>query len=293
MGVHILDIDGSAGDATEYTFPGLLGAITITRLTLSAQTPPSGDALTARVQDETGGSPANHIEATIADGDGVGTGVTGSVPIAAAGTMYLRVVTANGAGFLRCQIEYIDGLASTVGALCTVAAVKTYLGIAGATHDALIEDLIEGVTGRMEGYMRRHVASDSYDQYFSSNGLHRTVVLPERPVIGTPTVTIDGAAFTSFLIDADAGVLHFDGGAWPSGVRTIRVQYTAGYNTIPSDLREACVKQSAFESKLTVAKGDKLGFTSEGDPTGTSIAMLTDDWVPGVKHALDRYRSFV
>ncbi len=292
--VLVLDVDGSVSATNEFTFPGLASAITISRLAPACQQSPSGGDLTVRVQDETGASPGNYIEAIITDGNALGTAVAGTVPIAAAGTIFLRVVGSNGAGFLRCQIEY-TAAQGTVGELCTIAQVKAYLRITASSHDAVFTALVEGISAKMERYMRRHIVSDTYDEYHDGGSYFDALGVRESPIIGTPTVTVDGSAFTDFTIDADAGLLFYDGATfgvvgWPGGRRNIRVQYTAGYASVPVELREACIKQVAYESKLSGIRGDHLGVPSESDPSGMSVTADQVEWAPGVRGTLDAYK---
>lgn len=294
--VMMLDVDGSVSDAQEFTFPALGSAITISRLAPSCQQAPVTLAATYRVQDETGASPGNYIEASVDAAAYLGTAGTGTVPIAADGTIYLRVVTASGAGFLRCQIEYVAAQ-GTVGELCTVAQVKAYMRITGTTHDAVFTALVEGASAKMEGYMRRHIVSDTYDEYHNGSGYAQTVVLREAPVIGTPTVTVGGSAYTGFELDDEAGILWYGAGdaifapgCWPGGIRNVRVQYTAGYASVPVDLREACIRQVAYEAKLSAVRGDFLGVPSETDPTGIAKTVDQLTWAPGVVAAMDRYK---
>jgi len=296
MNVYPFDHDGSVDDSDEFELPGFANAVTITRFAPAAQTAPSGGAATLRIQDETGADPSNYIEATIADGEEVGTAATGTVAIAAGGTIYLRVVTANGAGFLRGHFEYTSAYGTT-SLLCTIAQVKAYLRLTGATHDAVFTALAQGVSEKMIGYMRRHIVSDTYDEYHNGGGYAEALVLRECPISGTPTVTISGSAYTGFEQDDEAGILYYSSatdylsrGYWPGGWRNIRVQYTAGYASVPVDLREAAIRQVAYEAKLSGIRGDHLGVPAETDPTGISKTIDQLDWAPGVRSVLDRYK---
>jgi hypothetical protein len=48
----------------------------------------------------------------------------------------------------------------------------------------------------------------------------------------------------------DPELLHPEDLIWPIGVNNFRVQYTAGYSTIPEDLQEACAQLVAYHFRL-------------------------------------------
>lgn len=175
--------------------------------------------------------------------------------------------------------------------LCTIANVKTYLGVTGSDSDTLLTALVQGVSARMERYMRRLIGTGAADEYHDGAGVTDALCLRKPPITGTPTVTISAVAFTDFEQDDVAGILYYTNGVWPKGRQNIRAQYTGGFATVPIDLREACVKQVAFEGKLADVRGNKLGIAAESDAAGTSVSMITTDWVLGVLDVLDSYRS--
>jgi len=48
----------------------------------------------------------------------------------------------------------------------------------------------------------------------------------------------------------DPELLHPEDLIWPVGVNNFRIQYTAGYATIPDDLQEACAQLVAYHFRL-------------------------------------------
>jgi hypothetical protein len=48
----------------------------------------------------------------------------------------------------------------------------------------------------------------------------------------------------------DPELLHPEDLIWPVGVNNFRIQYTAGYATIPDDIQEACAQLVAYHFRL-------------------------------------------
>ena len=83
----------------------------------------------------------------------------------------------------------------------------------------------------------------------------RTIILKNRPIVGTPTLSVrdtnlneddfDAVDANIVFTDASAGILNLDFravGRWSA----YKVTYQAGYTTIPEDLAEACASLACF-----------------------------------------------
>jgi hypothetical protein len=72
----------------------------------------------------------------------------------------------------------------------------------------------------------------------------------------------------------DPELLHPEDLTWPVGIDNFRVQYTAGYSTVPEAVQEACARWTAISYSLT-----------QRDPTLASQAMpgaISQTWAPSL-----------
>lgn len=142
-------------------------------------------------------------------------------------------------------------------ALIDVASVKESLGIASSvtTYDNLITRKINQATEIIERYCQRRFKLTTYtdEEYDAPNT--DTLVLKQRPITNVAGFqtrdsslnegTWDSVDSDQFFSDNDAGILELNFGATGHWNR-YRVTYTAGYETIPADIAEACATLAAY-----------------------------------------------
>lgn len=156
-----------------------------------------------------------------------------------------------------------------MGKLSQLATVKSFLGVTDNNSDALINNLIDRVSARIETYCSRTLGSATYmDEIYDGDGLSRSLFLRQWPVISVSSLydDINRSWGSDSLIASADYVVHNDWGEikliknsslWaPSlepkfgkGVGNIKVTYTAGYllpggsgsgSALPADIEGAC-----------------------------------------------------
>lgn len=167
-------------------------------------------------------------------------------------------------------------------ALITLAEFKATMGISDSTNDSLYTALIAHADALIKKRTRRNLESATFTQIYSGNGsIH--LFLKETPVTGVSSIYLNNSAYwdlsaftSSHLLVAGtdyavqwnesglcvSGIVRRLNGVWPGAVLdspqrlvhgpeiqqgNIKVTYTAGYATIPSDLKWAAsliVKQA-------------------------------------------------
>lgn len=91
----------------------------------------------------------------------------------------------------------------------------------------------------------------------------------------------------------DPELLHPEDLIWPVGIDNFRIQYTAGYATIPEDVQEACAELVASwykmfdRSQMVIHLASGSGLASDMDKTGKIYP-----WPKNVKALLAPYRRF-
>lgn len=142
-------------------------------------------------------------------------------------------------------------------ALTDLASVKESLGIASSdtTKDNLIKRKINQATRAIEAYCGRRFQATSYTQVEYSATQTDELVLRQRPVISFTSLEIRDAGLNInnwetvdsqiYFVHSNAGVIDLlfnTVGRW----NRYRVTYSAGYQTIPEDLAEACASLATF-----------------------------------------------
>jgi len=204
-------------------------------------------------------------------------------------------------------------------ALTTLAAVNSILKLTadGSTIDAFVENLVDRVTTRIEGFCDRKLAARDYvytsaaqqdDTVFSGKGLTE-MWLPQYPVNSVTTLIVDGTTIsartvtewddTGYLIHKAEGRIELVGYTFTEGSQNIYYTYNAGYSTIPDDLEYACAKQAAMEYEESgFANSARLGLSSKdlGDQTVNYLRQAGNKpltWLPDVEEILWLYKRRV
>lgn len=208
-------------------------------------------------------------------------------------------------GYLAVEIQ--DNLTTPGGAmLLSVADCKEYLRIneTSHTHDTLIARWIRGVTPLVEhlcGPILQHTYFETYDggSYFVSLR-HRPVLNVESvwefrgPVLYNLQQVANPAEGTiySYMVTPGAGasgtgriVRRTVGGGqttWPPGADTVFVNYTAGYATVPENVRLGALEIIRETYQQTQQRGPAFsgGTSGSAGGDGPPTAHMTGYFVP-------------
>jgi hypothetical protein len=133
-------------------------------------------------------------------------------------------------------------------ALVTLQLVKEHLEIplANTSQDTRLNLLIGVVSEHVEDYCQRTFAETTYSKQYDGTS-QSDLVLDEYPVTSVTSLYIDnGRDFdSSALVDADEyeliepNALRLHHGRFPRGSLNVKVDYVAGYATIPNAIQYA------------------------------------------------------
>jgi hypothetical protein len=178
------------------------------------------------------------------------------------------------------------------GDLTDLPSVKAWLGITNTTSDAQLGGLITAVSAFIPNYLNRNLLSASYVDTVQGNG-RDFMLLRQGPVTAISGVAWQGTSLTTagdpiagtngFYIDSDEQqrTLRLVGYCFPYR-QAVRVSYTAGYNTAPTDIAQACIELvgSAFKRaeridqvSKNIGEGQVITF-SMADMNATVRAIL-------------------
>jgi hypothetical protein len=160
--------------------------------------------------------------------------------------------------------------------------------------DTTLARLISSVSIYFATYCARTFAST--DWVYTTDGTNGTVIaLPEWPVTDVDSVVINTATIPARprvgaygWVQVGDNEIRVDGAghyAFPRGVANVVITFTAGYDTIPADLEQACLECCASWYK----RKDRIDENSK--TTGQETLTYSTGPVPDTaKAVLDRYR---
>jgi uncharacterized phiE125 gp8 family phage protein len=183
-------------------------------------------------------------------------------------------------------------------ALTDLTEAKQYLKVAVNTDDDLIQGLINACSTAIENYCRRIFLNQSYSEFYDGNQT-RYINLKNYPVSAITQVQVNGVTLdkSSYLVKNDTGVLTrvgpypngFTGVStsrfntiWNRGDYNIKVDYTAGYTTIPDDVELACKMFVASIYKADVANFSTTfneGFVFKADAIPVQVKLMLQPYV--------------
>ncbi len=170
--------------------------------------------------------------------------------------------------------------------LTTLTTVKEYLGLTGTGEDSLLNRLMNWATDFIHSYCGRTFPQGSYDEYYDGDGTDN-LLSHQFPVTSVSSLEVDGVvkdATKDFVLYAPLGLIRLKLGVFPRGKKNIRLQYTAGYSSIPKDLEQACIELVAL--KYYDRGRERLGVESK---EGASfVTQLPAE----IKQVLDLYKRY-
>lgn len=183
-------------------------------------------------------------------------------------------------------------MAIDVYALATVNDITNFLGIQSPTDRDLLEDLINNVSASIESYCDRKFLSRSFTEYH--DGLNISRIYPYQYPITTISGIWEDAGWSwdsttlitssNYRIDNSARFVVFNDYNPMIDEENIKIIYTAGYATIPYDIRQACIQEV-----VRLYKRRKSIDVSAISMADGSVNVLNDDLLPTTKRILSVY----
>jgi len=202
----------------------------------------------------------------------------------AIGTYYLKTVTTISAGNVLTDVDdrliLVPVTGSVSSSLATLDEFKAHLNLKGVTTtDAELQGFLDAATPVIENIcgpiLTRTVTAEKHD---GGEGFRISLVVRQRPILAVSSVTeyagdvatvltqvTDPSAGTdfSYTVDLETGTITrrgSSGGVIPfyGGVDNILVTYTAGYATVPLNVRLAALFQAAHMFQSSQLSGRLL-----------------------------------
>ena len=182
--------------------------------------------------------------------------------------------------------------------LITKAEYKAYAGISSTTSDTLIDLLIPKVSELVKTVCRRtfvDYVNDSKVEYHEGGAPF--IVPEESPILSLSSLEYSsdyGNTYTSLIEYTDyalsiaQGVIKCMGKGFPVATNGYRITYTAGYETLPEDLKLAVLDLITY-----YIKNDSAIHSNKAPGTNTvQIEYVTTTSLPAhIKRVLDLYTA--
>ena len=179
-------------------------------------------------------------------------------------------------------------------AYITLDEAKRFLRVTGVSDDTLISELINHAQGIIDGYLGRTLESATYTETFvvmKNDSIPNLFFLTYRPVTAVTSVKQNGTELNSnqYTVYASQGVLVVEG--LPAPTDEIEITYTAGYTTIPEDIK--FVTKSLVAKMYAMSKSGGVEVSSER--AGDWAVSFKDQELldPSLTKILDRYKNAV
>lgn len=185
--------------------------------------------------------------------------------------------------------------------LITRAEYKAYVGITSPNSDTVIDALIPKVSELVKNYCRRTFIDYVNDAKVetTSGGYGENLLLTEYPVISVTSVGwsedygqnyTDLVEFTDYVVEVEKGyiVALSASGEWDKCLNGYQVTYTAGYETLPEDLKLAVMDLVTY-----YIKNDASVHSPKAPGTNSvQIEYITSSAFPAhIKRVLDLYKA--
>ena len=160
----------------------------------------------------------------------------------------------------------------------------------------LIDSIIDAVSSKFESYCDRKFKSQSHEEYF--DGKNSNVIYPNNYPITTVTSVHDDSEWlwgsdtlisgTEYRISNDENSIVFKNSSTTLGnyTQNVKLNYTAGYTTVPYDLEHVCI----VEVLRTFDNIKNIGVFSKSE-VNTSFAYVIEAFLNDTLIILNLYKK--
>ena len=184
-------------------------------------------------------------------------------------------------------------------ALIPLIAAKTFLKITVNDEDAILESLINNMSGVIKQYCGRKFILEIFTEYYDGSGTN-FLVLSNYPIISLDNLYMDTQRLwgtdsviniaDDVQVEKASGIIRLwnNQSVFLCGKANVKVVYHAGYDAVPYDIQHACtlMVQHSYRRQYL---DQRTGLVSEtiGD---RNVTYANEDIPKPAKTILDRYR---
>lgn len=178
--------------------------------------------------------------------------------------------------------------------LITLDEIKSYDGMTGsnAEVDDELDNIAERISKIFETYCGRVFDSATYTECYDGEGSN-CIYLKHYPITSVSGIYDDGewGWEESYLVDSnnyrikdERAVVLKESYTFYDYIQNVKIVYTAGYSTIPADLKHVCI----IETLRSFKSRKEPSVISKSLADGT-VSYVAKEFLPQTKIVLDRY----
>lgn len=178
------------------------------------------------------------------------------------------------------------------GDLVSLQDVELWLNIKAANADeSILPRLITAASRYIEAWLSRIIASTVFSESRNGPG-GASMLFADYPVTAISSLSVGGVNIPASPDGIQAGyvfdvrAIYLIGYIFAPGFQNVKITYTAGYTTIPSDLAQACIELVA----LRYRERGRIGEVSKSIQ-GETISYSQKDIPASVSTILEQYKK--
>jgi hypothetical protein len=181
--------------------------------------------------------------------------------------------------------------------LSTVANLQYWLQIDPNTQNPndteQLQRLLTAISVGMQKWLTRFIASDTYTMTSDGKGQHR-LSTTAYPLQSVSSVYVDGSLVPPAISPTTHGwvisnnAVALRGYEFTRGYSNVQITYTAGYDTTPPDLEQACLELCGLRWR----EKSRIGEVSK-NIGGEVVTFMVKDFPPSVLTTLMQYRRVI
>lgn len=173
---------------------------------------------------------------------------------------------------------------------CTIADVKTFLGIADANSDTALATLCTLISGAIRTYLSRDIYPEtSYTKSVDGNG-KAALLLHDSPINSVQSLSINGVdiparpSWDGVGYTIDKNTLRLSGYTFEKGTANVAVSFKSGSASVPDEIKLCAVMWVAqtFQRRknLDIASRSigQENIAYVNDPCPKNVALILDQW---------------
>jgi hypothetical protein len=175
-----------------------------------------------------------------------------------------------------------------VVALVTLNEAKAWMSITDSAQDTQITDLITKASAAVEDYLDRPATSQASTELYDGLG-GRRLFTSRWPITAVSSILIDGQAVASGTFVFQGRMIQLRSGTFTLGELNVEVTYTAGWTTLPDEVRTATLMTLQAMLFGTAADPNLVSESAGGVFGGSFISTGPGSIPPAARSYLDSH----
>lgn len=188
---------------------------------------------------------------------------------------------------------------------CTQDDIEKYLDTTfDSNPDPSVSLIISHVSALIDAYCNRDFTlHENVVEYYDGKGKgHNVIMLKNYPVTAVSEVVEDGTTLTENthyvwfrdgrLVKVSNGYVDPNKWYWKAKVKAVKVTYSYGYSTVPTEIKTICIQLCVEWLKKYPLKHAEAGIASSISLNGVNISYETPETLPEwAKTRLNKYKK--